>query len=191
MSDSPNKLFVAGLPNYRDEQVKGILTSFGQLKAFNLVKDTTTGPSPRATHSPKYLDNTITDQAIVGSMVCSWETRSCPERVSGQRMLSAMIAAGQVYRSGMQGMSGPGCPQRFSVSSSVTEEELRTRRSTRISWRTSEECSKYGEVRSRNSRPLPGVDVPGVGKVCRVYKMAIVKRPNTLCQEEDSATEQW
>lgn len=66
VSDSPNKLFVAGLPNYlNDEQVKELLTSFGQLKAFNLVKDTTTGLSKGYAFA-EYLDNTITDQAIAG-----------------------------------------------------------------------------------------------------------------------------
>jgi RNA recognition motif-containing protein len=43
--DSPNKLFIGGLPNYlNEEQVKELLTSFGQLRAFNLVKDVTSGP---------------------------------------------------------------------------------------------------------------------------------------------------
>ena len=66
VSDSPNKLFVAGLPNYlNDEQVKELLTSFGQLKAFNLVKDTTTGLSKGYAFA-EYLDTTITDQAIAG-----------------------------------------------------------------------------------------------------------------------------
>lgn len=44
--DSPNKVFLGGLPNYLNEdQVKELLTSFGQLRAFNLVKDSATGLS--------------------------------------------------------------------------------------------------------------------------------------------------
>merc|ERR1719184_262312 len=66
VSDSPNKLFVAGLPNYLNEdQVKELLTSFGQLKAFNLVKDMTSGLSKGYAFA-EYLDGTITDQAIAG-----------------------------------------------------------------------------------------------------------------------------
>ena len=42
-----------------------LLTSFGQLKAFNLVKDTTTGLSKGYAFA-EYLDGTITDQAIAG-----------------------------------------------------------------------------------------------------------------------------
>lgn len=44
--DSPNKIFVGGLPTYlNDEQVMELLKSFGELKAFNLVKDSSTGLS--------------------------------------------------------------------------------------------------------------------------------------------------
>merc|ERR1712088_1089484 len=57
----------------------------------------------------------------------------------------------------MQGMSSPGLPTEvLCLLNMVTEEELRDE----------EECAKYGEVRSLEiPRPLPGVDVPGVGKV--------------------------
>merc|ERR1712156_795957 len=66
VSDSPNKLFVAGLPNYlNDEQVKELLTSFGQLKAFNLVKDSTTGLSKGYAFA-EYVDGQVTDQSIAG-----------------------------------------------------------------------------------------------------------------------------
>ena len=44
--DSVNKIFVGGLPTYlNDEQVMELLKSFGDLKAFNLVKDSSTGLS--------------------------------------------------------------------------------------------------------------------------------------------------
>ena len=46
VADSQNKLFVAGLPVYlNDDQVKELLISFGPLRAFNLVKDTNNGSS--------------------------------------------------------------------------------------------------------------------------------------------------
>jgi hypothetical protein len=35
--DSPNKVFIGGLPSY--DQVMELLKSFGELKAFNLVKE--------------------------------------------------------------------------------------------------------------------------------------------------------
>jgi len=44
--DSPNKLFVGGLPcDWTEDQVKELLLPFGMLKAFNLVMDKTTGNS--------------------------------------------------------------------------------------------------------------------------------------------------
>ena len=40
--DTPNKLFVGGLPTYlNDEQVMELLKSFGDLRSFNLVKEGT------------------------------------------------------------------------------------------------------------------------------------------------------
>lgn len=44
--DSPNKIFVGGLPIFlNDEQVMELLKSFGELRAFNLVKDSITNQS--------------------------------------------------------------------------------------------------------------------------------------------------
>lgn len=44
--DSENKIFIGGLPLYlNDEQVIELLTAFGELKAFNLVKENNIGPS--------------------------------------------------------------------------------------------------------------------------------------------------
>ena len=64
--DSPHKVFLGGLPNYLNEdQVKELLTSFGQLKAFNLVKDSATGLSKGYAFC-EYVDVGITDQAIAG-----------------------------------------------------------------------------------------------------------------------------
>lgn len=44
--DSINKIFVGGLPTYLDEnQVMELLKSFGELKAFNLVRENGNGVS--------------------------------------------------------------------------------------------------------------------------------------------------
>ena len=60
------QVFLGGLPNYlNDDQVKELLTSFGQLRAFNLVKDSATGLSKGYAFC-EYVDGTITDQAIAG-----------------------------------------------------------------------------------------------------------------------------
>lgn len=44
--DSINKVFVGGLPAYlNEEQVIELLKSFGELRAFNLVRENGNGPS--------------------------------------------------------------------------------------------------------------------------------------------------
>jgi len=64
--DSPNKIFIGGLPAYLNEsQVKELLTAFGPLKAFNLVKDSTTGNSKGYAFF-EYLDASVTDRACQG-----------------------------------------------------------------------------------------------------------------------------
>ncbi len=40
VADTPNKIYIGGLPTYlQDEQVVELLKSFGELKSFNLVKE--------------------------------------------------------------------------------------------------------------------------------------------------------
>jgi splicing factor U2AF subunit len=64
--DSPNKIFIGGLPAYLNEaQVKELLTAFGPLKAFNLVKDAATGNSKGYAFF-EYLDASVTDRACQG-----------------------------------------------------------------------------------------------------------------------------
>jgi len=64
--DSPHKIFVGGLPAHlNEEQVKDLLMTFGPLKAFNLVKDTSTGLSKGFAFC-EYLDETVTDRACSG-----------------------------------------------------------------------------------------------------------------------------
>ncbi|KAJ3093776.1 hypothetical protein HDU96_002031 [Phlyctochytrium bullatum] len=64
--DSPHKLFVGGLPSYlNDEQVMELLRSFGDLRAFNLVKDSATGLSKGYAFA-EYANPAITDIAAQG-----------------------------------------------------------------------------------------------------------------------------
>jgi len=64
--DSANKVFVGGLPAHlNEEQVKDLLMTYGPLKAFNLVKDTTSGLSKGFAFC-EYLDESVTDRACAG-----------------------------------------------------------------------------------------------------------------------------
>ncbi|KAJ2923904.1 hypothetical protein H1R20_g13189, partial [Candolleomyces eurysporus] len=62
--DSINKIFVGGLPTYlNEEQVMELLKSFGELKAFNLVRENGNGPSKGFAFF-EYVDANVTDVAI-------------------------------------------------------------------------------------------------------------------------------
>ncbi|KAG6821456.1 hypothetical protein H0H93_010180 [Arthromyces matolae] len=62
--DSINKVFVGGLPPYlNEEQVMELLKSFGELKAFNLVRENGNGPSKGFAFF-EYADISVTDVAI-------------------------------------------------------------------------------------------------------------------------------
>ncbi|KAF8202513.1 hypothetical protein BJ912DRAFT_945039 [Pholiota molesta] len=62
--DSINKVFVGGLPPYlNEENVMELLKSFGELKAFNLVRENGTGASKGFAFF-EYVDAGVTDVAI-------------------------------------------------------------------------------------------------------------------------------
>merc|ERR1719227_75901 len=170
VSDSPNKLFVAGLPNYlNDEQVKELLTSFGQLKAFNLVKDTTTGLSKGYAFA-EYLDGGVTDQAIAGlNGMQLGDKKLIVQRASvGAKTMAMANIPAQIQVPGMAGMAGPGQPTEvLCLLNMVVEEELVDEEEYEdILEDIREECGKFGEVKSIEiPRPVPGVEVPGCGKV--------------------------
>merc|ERR1711970_1632385 len=167
VSDSPNKLFVAGLPNYLNEdQVKELLTSFGQLKAFNLVKDVTSGLSKGYAFA-EYLDPMVTDQAIAGlNGMQLGDKKLTVQRASvGSKALLGVPATIQVP--GMANM-GPGqATEVLCLLNMVVEDELKDEEEYEdILEDIREECSKFGEVKSLEiPRPVPGVEVPGLGKV--------------------------
>jgi splicing factor U2AF 65 kDa subunit len=64
--DSPHKIFVDGLPfHLQDEQVKELLSAFGKLKAFHLVKLSSTSAVTQGYCFVEYVDENIRDIAIM------------------------------------------------------------------------------------------------------------------------------
>ncbi|BGP27761.1 splicing factor U2AF 65 kDa subunit [Rhodotorula toruloides] len=64
--DTVNKIFIGGLPSYlTDDQVMELLKSFGELRAFNLVKEGGTGASKGFAFC-EYVDPAVTDIACQG-----------------------------------------------------------------------------------------------------------------------------
>ncbi|CAG0890736.1 unnamed protein product [Darwinula stevensoni] len=157
--DSPHKVFVGGLPNYLNEdQVKELLMSFGQLRAFNLVKDSATGLSKGFAFCA-YADVSITDHAIAGlngmqlgekKLIVQRASVGAKNQMSGQPPVQIQV---------------PGLV--LCLMNMVTPDELKDEEEYEdIVEDIREECNKYGVVRSLEiPRPIEGVDVPGLGKV--------------------------
>lgn len=64
--EGPNKIYIGGLPTYiNEDQVKELLSSFGQIKNLNLIKDPTNGQSKGYAFF-EYADPEVTDKACAG-----------------------------------------------------------------------------------------------------------------------------
>ncbi|KAJ2715909.1 hypothetical protein H4R19_000937, partial [Coemansia spiralis] len=64
--DTPNKIYVGGLPMYlQEDQVVELLRAFGELRAFHLVRDNVTNAS-RGFAFCEYLDPNVTEAACQG-----------------------------------------------------------------------------------------------------------------------------
>ncbi|GMS89352.1 hypothetical protein PENTCL1PPCAC_11527, partial [Pristionchus entomophagus] len=166
--DSAHKIFIGGLPTYlNDEQVKELLSSFGQLKAFNLVADSVGGSKGYA--FAEYLDPTLTMQAIAGLNGMQLGDKKLTVQLACQgQSTNAFGMPNQVAVAGIDISQGSGpVTEVLCLMNMVTEDELKNDEDyDDIVEDIREECSKYGVVRSLEiPRALPGMPVPGVGKV--------------------------
>ncbi|KAI4476455.1 hypothetical protein M0804_013583 [Polistes exclamans] len=150
--------------------VKELLMSFGQLRAFNLVKDSATGLSKGYAFC-EYVDVSMTDQAIAGLNGMQLGDKKLIVQRASVGAKNPMIGAQapvqiQVPGLSMVGTSGP-ATEVLCLLNMVTPEELMEEEEYEdILEDIKEECNKYGVVRSVEiPRPIEGVDVPGCGKV--------------------------
>lgn len=175
VGDSPFKIFIGGLPNYlTDDQVKELLTSFGPLKAFNLVKDAVTGLS-RGYAFCEYVDPLITDAAIQGLNGMQLGDKKLIVQLASIGAKTGVIpvtgninAPVTVQVPGLQFTPGSAATTEvLCLLNMVTEDELLDDDEyEEILEDVKDECNKYGAVKSIEiPRPIPGVDVPGVGKI--------------------------
>uniref|UniRef100_W5MY30 Splicing factor U2AF subunit n=1 Tax=Lepisosteus oculatus TaxID=7918 RepID=W5MY30_LEPOC len=178
--DSPHKLFIGGLPNYlNDDQVKELLTSFGPLKAFNLVKDSATSLSKGYAFC-EYVDVSVTDQAVaglngmqLGDKKLIVQRASVGAKNANPVSVSAIIEAPVTLQvPGLQALQNTGIPTEvLCLLNMVMPEELVDDEDyEEILEDIREECCKYGSVRSIEiPRPVDGLEVPGCGKIFVEY----------------------
>lgn len=168
VQDSPHKIFIGGLPNYLNEdQIKELLSSFGALKAFNLVKDSATSLSKGYAFC-EYIDHNMTDHAIAGlNGMQLGEKKLIVQRASvGAKNPQTAQLAINVPGLELPQTAGP-LTEVLCLMNMVTADELGDDEEYEdIVEDVKEECQKYGMVRSLEiPRPYQGVDVPGVGKI--------------------------
>ncbi|KAL7057787.1 hypothetical protein AAHC03_017148 [Spirometra sp. Aus1] len=183
VQDSPHKVFVGGLPNYLNEdQVKELLLSFGPLKGFNLVKDGSTGLSKGYAFC-EYVDPNVTDHACAGlNGMQLGDKKLIVQRASvGAKNSGGAMAAPVIQIPGLNDALVPNTTGSGNITvrsggpptevlcllNMVEPDELNDDEEYEdIVEDIRVECSKHGIVRSLEiPRPIPGVEVPGVGKI--------------------------
>lgn len=171
-----------------------MLLSFGQLRAFNLVKDAATGLSKGYAFA-EYVDYSITDQVNLNFLSVSiyfynktfsfqaiaglngmqlGDKKLIVQRASVGAKNTALgtVAPVQIQVPGMSLVGASGPPTEvLCLLNMVTPDELKDEEEYEdILEDIKEECNKYGVVRSVEiPRPIEGVDVPGCGKVRRHF----------------------
>uniref|UniRef100_H2Z1Z9 Splicing factor U2AF subunit n=1 Tax=Ciona savignyi TaxID=51511 RepID=H2Z1Z9_CIOSA len=173
VQDSQHKMFIGGLPNYlSDDQVKELLTSFGPLRAFNLVKDSATALSKGYAFA-EFADYNLTDQAIAGlNGMALGDKKLIVQRASiGAKAnpTGAIMAPVTLQIPGMAHATGAGpATQVLCLMNMVLAEELTDDEEyEEIMEDVKDECSKLGSVVSLEiPRPGPGLtEADGIGKI--------------------------
>ncbi|OWK16036.1 hypothetical protein Celaphus_00004862 [Cervus elaphus hippelaphus] len=161
----------------RPAQVKELLTSFGPLKAFNLVKDSATGLSKGYAFC-EYVDINVTDQAIAGlNGMQLGDKKLLVQRASVGAKNATLSTINQTpvtlqvpgLMSSQVQMGGHPTEVLCLMNMVLPEELLDDEEYEEIVEDVRDECGKYGLVKSIEiPRPVDGVEVPGCGKVSGV-----------------------
>ncbi|KAJ3056117.1 hypothetical protein HK097_008040 [Rhizophlyctis rosea] len=172
--DSVNKIFVGGLPIYlNDDQVMELLKSFGELRAFNLVKDAQTGASKGFAFC-EYVDPAITDIACQGlNGMELGDKKLVVQRASlGANKIGPGAGMPLILPHTLLTGEGEVIPSNvLMLLNMVTPEELVDQEDyDEIMEDIQEEAAKYGTVKQvKIPRPIPGQEIPGVGKIFVQY----------------------
>ncbi|XP_051989093.1 splicing factor U2AF 65 kDa subunit-like isoform X1 [Xyrauchen texanus] len=163
--------------NFAFLEVKELLTSFGPLKAFNLVKDTSLS---KGYSFCEYVDLSATDQAVAGlNGMQLGDKKLIVQRASvgakNTNPTAVIETAVMLQVPGLQRVHNSGLPTEVLclLNMVMPEELLADDDYEEILEDIREECCKYGTVRSIEiPRPVDGVEVPGCGKIFVEYMTA-------------------
>ncbi|KAI0400520.1 hypothetical protein F4802DRAFT_584504 [Xylaria palmicola] len=174
--DTPNKLSVSNIPPYlADEQVVELLVAFGELKAFILVKDSSTEES-RGIAFCEFVDPAITDIAVQGlnGMVIGEKNLKVQKASIGITQVSGveMGVNAMSMLAGTTASSDAEMSRVVQLLNMVTPEELLDNDDyEEICEDVEGECAKYGNVVAMKvPRPIGGSrQSAGVGKIYVKY----------------------
>ncbi|KAL9579259.1 MAG: hypothetical protein Q9203_006772 [Teloschistes exilis] len=173
--DTPNKISVTNLiPHLTDQQVTELLVTFGQLKAFVLVRDRSTEES-RGIAFCEYLDPAVTDVAVEGLNGMDLGDKQLKvQRASIGVTQAAGLEMGVNAMSMLAGTTSTDLDEGrvLQLLNMVTAEELIDNEDYQeICEDVKEECDKYGEVlEMKIPRPSGGSrQSNGVGKIFVKY----------------------
>lgn len=162
--DSPNKIYIGSIPTYLDEgQITELLQSFGEVRAFNLVREANNGPSKGFAFC-EYVNPEVTDIACQGlSDIEIGDRKLVAQRAStGQKGASGGVGGnaggvGAGARSALNITAESGEPTKcMTMLNMVTPQELvDDEEYGEIVEDVREECLKYGQVTDvRIPRPV-------------------------------------
>jgi len=148
-----NKVFLGNLPtNLTDEDVKQFVTTFGPLKAFNLVKDLTTGVSKGFAFFA-YADQSVTEEAckglnginLGGKEVVVQRATINPEKIDKNVFggLQLEILAPDIC---LPDSATPALPSRIMVLQNLVTPEEMQNEGTDVLDDIAQECKQFGPV---------------------------------------------
>ncbi|KAF1959239.1 hypothetical protein CC80DRAFT_523951 [Byssothecium circinans] len=176
VKDSPNKLSIANIPPYvEEEQVRELVGTFGQLKAFVLVKDTSTDQH-RGVAFCEYEDSSIIDDVIEGlntiplgdgHLKVTRATIGMKQQVGFDGGVSAISMLAGSTAADNHESSRVVC-----LLNMVTNDELlNDEEYDEIKEDIEEECGKYGPIiECKIPRPAGARSTAGVGKIYIKYE---------------------
>ncbi|KAF6840366.1 u2 snrnp auxilliary factor [Colletotrichum musicola] len=169
--DTPNKISIANMPLYlSDEQVTELLVSFGELKAFVLVRDKSTEES-RGVAFCEYVEPAATDVAIQGlNGMDLGDKKLKVQKASVGVTQVAGVEMGVAAMSMLAGTTSTDSEETrvLQLLNMVTPEELMDNDDyEEIKEDVGEECAKFGQVLDiKIPRPVGGSrQSAGVGKI--------------------------